>query len=106
MADEKLPYILIGIYESLYKKKYNKKPRLNRYRDKWAMQDVIDTVGYDRAKELLDYYFKVNKPGHPLSFFFINFDKMDRVKKEVDDDIQNRKRLREVTKRRVEGLEE
>lgn len=105
MADQKLPYILIGIYQSLYTQHYNKKPRINKYREKWAMQDVIDSVGYDRAKELLEYYFKTGKPGHPLNFFYYNFDKIDQMKHDIDADKVNRERLREQTKRMVEGEE-
>lgn len=103
MASEKEPYVLIGLYEKLYFEKYNKKPRLNKFREKWAMQDVIDSVGFERAKELLVYYFKTSKSGHPLQFFFYNFDNIDRIKTEVDKDIENRRLLREATKRMVEG---
>ena len=106
MANEKEPYVLIGLYESLYKEKYGKKPRLNKFREKWAMQDVIDSVGYDRAKELLEYYFKTSKSGHPLTFFFYNFDKIDQLQAEIEKDKKNRERLREATKRLVEGGEE
>ncbi len=97
--------MLIGLYQSLYKEKYNKQPRINKYREKWAMQDVIDSVGYDRAKELLEYYFKTGKAGHPLPFFYYNFDKIDYMKQEIDNDKINRERLREQTKRLVEGEE-
>jgi hypothetical protein len=102
----KEPYILISLYETLYFEKYNKKPRLNKFREKWAMQDVIDSVGYDRAKELLEYYFKTSKSGHPLTFFFYNFDKIDQLQAEIEKDKKNRERLREATKRLVEGGEE
>ena len=103
MANEKQPYILISLYESLYKERYNKMPRINKFREKWAMQDVIDSVGFDRAKELLVYYFKTNKSGHPLGFFFYNFDKIDYLKVEIEKDIKNRRTLREATKKLVEG---
>lgn len=103
MANEKQPYILISLYESLYTDRYNKKPRINKFREKWAMQDVIDSVGFDRAKELLVYYFKTNKSGHPLGFFFYNFDKIDYLKIEIEKDIKNRRTLREATKKLVEG---
>ena len=103
MANEKEPYILIGLYELLYKERYNKKPRINKFREKWAMQDVIDSVGFERAKELLTYYFKTNKSGHPLTFFFYNFDKIDYLKIEIEKDIKNRRTLREATKKMVEG---
>ena len=106
MANEKEPYILIGLYENLYKERYGKKPTLNKFREKWAMQDVIDSVGLDRAKQLLVYYFKTGKAGHPLSFFFYNFDKLDYLNVEMEKDKQNRRLLREATKKLVEGGEE
>ncbi len=102
MANEKQPYILIGLYQSLYKEKYNKVPTMNKFREKWAMQDVIDSVGFDRAKELLVYYFSTGKSGHPLQFFYYNFDKIDALKKEIDKDKVNRIRLLEETKHMVE----
>ena len=69
------------------------------------MQDVIDSVGYDRAKDLLVYYFKTGKSGHPLNFFFYNFDKIDILKTEIDRDKEKRRILREATKKMVEGEE-
>ncbi len=103
MANEKEPYILIGLYELLYKQRYNKKPRINKFREKWAMQDVIDSVGFERAKELLTYYFKTNKSGHPLNFFFYNFDKIDYLKSEREKDEKHRRLLLQATKELVEG---
>lgn len=105
MASNQEPYILLGYYEKFYFEKYNKKPKINKFREKWAMQDVIDSIGFERAKELLEYYFKTNKPNHPINFFFYNFDKMDSIKREVDRDRVNRVRLREETKKLVEGGE-
>ena len=67
------------------------------------MQDVIDSVGMDRAKELLVYYFKTTKSGHPLSFFFYNFDKLDYLKTEREKDAMHRKLLLQATKELVEG---
>ena len=103
MANEKEPYVLIGLYENLYSEKYGKKPRLNKFREKWAMQDVIDSVGFDKAKELLVYYFKTTKSGHPISFFFYNFDKLDYVKTEREKDENHRRLLLKATKELVEG---
>ncbi len=103
MANEKEPYVLIGLYENLYNEKYGKKPRLNKFREKWAMQDVIDSVGFDKAKELLVYYFKTNKSSHPISFFFYNFDKLDYVKTEREKDDTHRRLLLKATKELVEG---
>ena len=104
--NNKEPYILITHYQSLYKNKYNKVPSINKFREKWGMQDVIDSVGFDRTKSLLDYYFTTSKNGHPLQFFYYNFDKIDQVNKEAEKDKENRKKLREATKKMVEeGVE-
>ncbi len=107
MANSKEPYILLTLYQNLYKDKYNKAVTINKFREKWAMQDVIDSVGYNRAKELLEYYFGLTKNGHPLQFFFYNFDKMDLVKTEIEKDKEKRRLLLEETKKMVEqgGIE-
>jgi hypothetical protein len=89
-------------YENLYLNKYNKRPRLNKFREKWAMQDVIDSVGYDRARELLEYYFKTNKNGHPLNFFYNNFDRLEMHMENSIKDKASRKNIMEATKKLVE----
>jgi len=105
VANEKQPYILISLYLSLYKERYNKSLTVNKFREKWAMQDVIDSVGYDRSVELLKYYFKTNKSGHPLNFFYNNFDRIDQLEKEIQKDKAVRSVLLEETKKMVEGEE-
>ena len=100
--DDKHGYALLSLYIALYKTKYNKAPVVNRYREKWAMKDVIDTVGFDRAKELLEYYFRCNKPGHPLNWFLYNFDRIDDNLSKTQNDFERRKMLREQTKMLVE----
>ena len=99
------PYVLISIYEMLYKEKYNRAPKINKYREKWAMQDVIDSIGFDRARNVLEYYFRTNRPGHPLQHFFFNFDKLDQVMIELDKDKLAREKLRMQTKQMVEERE-
>ncbi len=105
MANNKEPYILLTEYQNLYKERYKKVPSINKFREKWAMQDVIDSVGFDRARDLLDYYFHTNKSGHPLNFFYNNFDRMDSFMQSADMDKERRRKLREATKKLVEGEE-
>jgi hypothetical protein len=101
-ADTKQPYALLSLYEKLYSDKYNKVARLNKFKEKWAMQDVIESVGYDRARELLEYYFRVTKQGHPLQWFFYNFDRLDDMLLQSNEDSRRRQKLREATKKMVE----
>ena len=66
------PYRLVGEFERLYREKYNKKLRINRYKYKWAMFDMIEdfientnsinvmgifTANYNQAKVLQDEVF-------------------------------------------------
>lgn len=104
-ASDKAVYILLGKYDTLYKERYGTKPRYNRFKEKWAMQDVIDSVGVDRSLELIEYYFKVTKPGHPLTWFFYNFDRLDAMLVNVEEDKKRRATLLEQTKRMVEESE-
>lgn len=100
--EAKQAYALVSLYIALYKNKYNKQPVVNRYREKWAMQDVIDSVGFDRAKQLMEYYFKCKKDGHPMNWFLYNFDKLDDVLIRSSEDIKLRATLRSKTKIMVE----
>ena len=102
MASDKGPYILLSLYQTLYKEKYNKVPTINKFREKWGMQDVIDSVGFDEAKNLLIYYFGLSKQGHPLQFFFYNFDRIDNMRQDVLADKERRRLLLEETKKMVE----
>jgi len=107
VANSKEPYILLTLFQNLYKEKYGKIPSMNKFREKWAMQDVIDSVGFDRAKELIEYYFYLTKHGHTIQFFLYNFDKMDTAKTEIEKDKEKRRLLLQETKKMVEqgGIE-
>jgi hypothetical protein len=105
VADNRQPHILVTLYQNLYKEKYGKDIIVNRFREKWAMQDVIDSVGFDKAYKLVNYYFSLTKPGHPLQFFYMNFDKIERLREEIENDKESRKALLESTKKMVEESE-
>lgn len=94
---------LLTQFSNLYLKAYGFKPSLNRYRAKWGMVDVIDSVGYDRSKELLDYYFSCEAE-HTVEHFFNNFDRLDGMRRESEDDAKRRARLRRETMERMSKL--
>jgi hypothetical protein len=98
----KQPYILLWKYEKLYEEKYGKKPLLNKFRDKMNMKDVIESVGFEKAMDLMNYYFSLEKFGHPLQFFLYNFDKMEQARIELQKDVETRRLLRESTRKMVE----
>jgi len=100
--EAKLAYGLVGLYCALYKQKYGKSAVVNRYREKWAMNDVIDSVGYDRSKQLIEYYFTTTKAGHPINWFFYNFEKLDFALEQIEEDKTRRELIRAKTKSMVE----
>ena len=95
MAKEsnKQPYVLLSLYDSMFKQRYNRPSNINRYREKWGMQDVIDSLGFDRARQVLEYYFKTSKPGHPIQYFLFNFDRLNQIMIELDKDKESRIKL-------------
>ena len=103
--DARLAHALISLYSALYKQVYGKVPVINKYREKWAMNDVIESVGYDRAKELVEYYFKTTRAGHPLAWFFYNFEKLDITLTQITEDKNRRELVRQRTKAMVEGVD-
>lgn len=94
---------LLSLYEALYKEKYKKSPSLNRYKERWAMIDVLDDLGPDEAAKILTYYFSTGKSGHPLQFFFYNYEKIKAAYQERERDKERFTRLLAETKERVDS---
>jgi hypothetical protein len=101
----KFSHALLNYYIKLYEDKYGRKPIVNIYKEKWAMADVVESIGYDRAKELLDYYFTVTNPSHQLTWFFYNFDRLDDMLNKTEQDKERRAKIRAASKTMVEGAE-
>lgn len=96
---------LITAYVAGYERVYGAKPTINRYRVKWGMIDVIESVGYDKAKELITYYFTCDARHSPEGFMN-SFDRLEEMMVESQQDAARRARLREETRRRMEELEQ
>lgn len=102
MADPKEAHALLTRYIYLSKTVDGSAPVVNRFREKWAMGDVIDSVGYERASELLEHYFTMSVTGHPLRYFYLNFDMMDRTIRAREEDRIRRAKIMKQTKEMVE----
>ena len=97
---------LLTLFVKTYNAKYVSPLVLNRYKEKFGMVDVVQSVGYDRAQELIKYYFTTKKQGHPIKWFFYNFDGLDKTLRELAEDSLKRESLRAETARRVAEWEE
>ncbi len=95
---------LITLYVNQYERVYGHKPTINRYRIKWGMIDVIESVGYEKARVLLEYYFTCTATHTPENFMY-TFDNLEAMLLESRADEERRRRLREETRRRMSELE-
>ena len=103
--NNKLAYALLDTYVKVYALHYNRPCQINKYRDKWAMIDLIESVGYDRSIELIHYYFKTTSSNrHSLNWFMYNFDRLDDMLTKTEADSVRRARIREATKKMVEEV--
>lgn len=98
-------YALIDLYKDLFIDRYRRAPTLNRYKSKWAMTDVVEDIGAQRAEELLRYYFKTQKPGHPLEFFFYNYERINQVLADKEEDERKRAQIRKETAEKLREME-
>lgn len=96
-------HTLITLFLNNYEKRYSKKPmNFNRNRDKWGFQSMIEDLGFDRATEIINYYFETNRYGHPSSYLLLNYDKINQRMTDREQDEQTRKELLAESAKRVE----
>lgn len=92
---------LITLYIAEFKHKYNREPVTNRYRERWGFLSMIEDLGYERAREVVEYYFKTSRIGHPVNGLLQNYDRLHKILNEIAEDEANRERLRRETEERV-----
>jgi hypothetical protein len=93
---DKDAFALLSKYTALYKQKYGNAPIVNKYKEKWAMISLVEDFGQDAVLQSLKYYFKLNREGHSLSWFFNNFSNIhsSRLSSEKDDMIRREQRAK------------
>lgn len=96
---------LITHYVKLYKAKYKKEPEINRYRERWGFQAMIEDLGDAEARLVIEHYFETGKIGHPVQYLLHNYDRLAKIRRELEEDKANRLRLREQTRLRVQEWE-
>lgn len=111
MAGSKLDkdaYAILSQYIKLYSSKYGTNPIVNKYKEKWAVQSLIDDFGIDEVNQIMQYYFKLPKDGHTLNWFYNNFSSLYTSKKSIDSDnivrANARKKTQELRAEYLNGL--
>ena len=91
---------LMTKFIQLYTDKYGIKPKFNRNTEKWGFDHMVDDLGFE-ALPALEYYFTL-KRNHNAQDFLRNYHDINDWRLEDIEDEENRRKLAEETKRRVE----
>lgn len=97
---------LVTLFIKLYTEKYSAAPKLNRYKAKWGFQSMVEDLGYERSQEVVHYYFRTSKQGHPVEFLHMNYEKIADYNEERKRDEAMRAELRRQTEQQVKEYEE
>lgn len=104
MSKKRLDYALRGIWKKKYEDQLGQTWNSSIHRDASQLNKVIEDIGYDRSKELIEYYFEVQRRPD-FMYFIYNYDKIAEAKDARDKGIEQSKRLREATRRRMKELD-
>lgn len=92
---------LITKYVKLYTDKHGKAPVINRYRERWGFQSIIEDLGRADANKVVEYYFTYKRADHPVQELLRSYDELHKNRLADEKDIQDREKLRIETARRV-----
>lgn len=100
----KLVNSLMTKFIKLYEDKYGSKPRLNRNTERWGFGYMLDDLGSDTFPTL-EYYFTLRR-FHDAQDLLRNYHEVSTWRHEDIEDEENRRKLAEETKKRVEESRE
>lgn len=75
MADRKIRFMVISNFEKHLRVNGFARPALNKNREQWAADSLLESYSLDEIDEAMEYYFKVNQ--RPTWFWFAN--NMDKI---------------------------
>ena len=92
-------FAMLSYFSNKWKTKYGKSLAINKYKEKWAMASLIEDFGEDDVEKAIDYYFNLNKEGHPLVWFYNNCDNILKTLTDKEQDDKLRAERREQMKK-------
>lgn len=105
----KQEFSVLARYKTLYLDRYGKHIEINKYKERWAVTSLIEDYGYECVNQCLYYYFKTSKDGHPLSYFFFNFEQLKNMmyaqKQDEEMRLERRRKTQELAKEYLNGIQ-
>lgn len=96
-VDAKDSYALIARFSTLYKQATGQPLSINKFKEKWAAADLIDSFGYSRVCLAMDYMFKVSDR-NSWAYFARNCGSILNYYDEVERDKESRELARQQAK--------
>lgn len=91
---------LITHFISVYKRKFSKKPVVNRGKLKYGLAEVLQDWTEAQVKEFIEYYVKSNSDPD-LADFYRRYDEIIKDKEIEEKDAEERKQLLNETQKSV-----
>jgi hypothetical protein len=89
-------------YVKLHEAVHGTKPAdFNLYRDRRGFEAMIEDLGYDRAKQVVEYYMGLIR-AHPCGWLLYNYEKVNNRIIEIEEEQKNAAEVFEETRKRVE----
>lgn len=96
---------LVTLYITLFKQRFGKSPVLNRYKQRFALSDILEDMAFEDLETLLKYYIKVDAEPSLTNFCYEYDELYVKMQRDAKDD-QERHQLRRETEQRVREFRE
>lgn len=95
MADKKNRFALISKFEQMCKLNGYQKPTLNKYKEQWAADDLLESWDDPEIYSAMEYYFQINK-SPSWKGFCNNVDRLlqSKADKEEDERLRAERRIK------------
>lgn len=102
MDKRKQAHALISLYVRLYTAKYSKAPQINRYRERWGFEAMIEDLGYERSIEVVEYFLSV-ATNHSVQTLLYKYDEISNTMQQNAAARERVEKLRRETQQRMES---
>jgi hypothetical protein len=102
---QQLAQAFITLFSGLYESKYGYSPQINRYTIKYPILDLLKDLSYTELLDLTEYYFTL-ETNHSILDLASNYTEIISLKKKIEEDVERRRQLRELTRIKVEKYRE
>lgn len=95
---------LMKLYRELHVKHTGQAPLINSYKDLWGFKSIYEDlveISKTRPREVLEYYFELDKHNHSVIELFRNYDDYSQRIDDYNTDREERLRIRLETEKRV-----